>query len=38
MKKQLSMLAILVGASLHAQAAQDPFFKIIDDKITHQNF
>ncbi len=33
MKKQLSMLAILVSASLHAQAAQDPFFKIIDDEV-----
>ncbi|MCU9923898.1 DUF3466 family protein [Aeromonas caviae] len=30
MKKQLSMLAILVGASLNAQAAQIPFFTIVD--------
>lgn len=30
MKKQLSMLAILVSASLHAQAAQSPFFTIVD--------
>lgn len=30
MKKQLSMLAILVGASLNAQAAQSPFFTIVD--------
>ena len=33
MKKQLSMLAILVGASLNAQAAQSPFFTIVDDEI-----
>ncbi|MCH7372542.1 MULTISPECIES: DUF3466 family protein [Aeromonas] len=30
MKKQLSMLAILVGASLNAQAAQSSFFTIVD--------
>ena len=30
MKKQLSMLAILVGASLNAQAAQSPFFTITE--------
>jgi hypothetical protein len=33
MKKQLSMLAILVGASLNAQAAQSPFFTIVDDEV-----
>ncbi|MGL5814656.1 MAG: DUF3466 family protein [Aeromonas sp.] len=30
MKKQLSILAILVGASLNAQAAQGSFFTIVD--------
>jgi hypothetical protein len=30
MKKQLSILAVLVGASLNAQAAQSPFFKITE--------
>ena len=30
MKKQLSMLAILVGASLNAQAAQSSFFTITE--------
>ncbi len=33
MKKQLSMLAILVGASLNAQAAQSSFFTIVDDEV-----
>ncbi|MFM4702451.1 DUF3466 family protein [Aeromonas bivalvium] len=30
MKKQLSILAVLVGASLNAQAAQSPFFTITE--------
>ncbi|MGY3943757.1 DUF3466 family protein [Aeromonas tecta] len=33
MKKQLSMLAILVGASLNAQAAQSSFFTIVDNEV-----
>ncbi|MEG3028231.1 MAG: GlyGly-CTERM sorting domain-containing protein, partial [Aeromonas sp.] len=33
MKKQLSILAILVGASLNAQAAQSSFFTIVDNEV-----
>ncbi|WP_323901609.1 DUF3466 family protein [Aeromonas caviae] len=38
MKKQLSMLAILVGASLNAQAAQEPFFTINEADPTHPGY